>query len=194
MVLISGGSSVGTRDYTVEALTAFDGAAILMHGIAVSPGKPTILARVLDKPVWGLPGHAASAMVVFARVVRPFLRHIAGAAAPAADEIRIPARLSRNLASAQGRTDFVRVRLVRRGPEWWAEPVLGKSGLLNTMIALRRADRDPQERGGTGRRGPGGRDRVRLMPALDRIGNGPWRLPQFTIRGSRGKVATPRLA
>jgi molybdopterin molybdotransferase len=135
MVLISGGSSVGTRDYTVEALTAFDGAAILMHGIAVSPGKPTILARVLDKPVWGLPGHAASAMVVFARVVRPFLLHIAGAAAPAGDEIRVPARLSRNLSSAQGRTDFVRVRLVRRGPEWWAEPVLGKSGLLNTMIA-----------------------------------------------------------
>jgi molybdopterin molybdotransferase len=74
-------------------------------------------------------------MVVFARVVRPFLLHIAGATAPAADGIRIPARLSRNLASAQGRTDFVRVRLVRRGPEWWAEPVLGKSGLLNTMIA-----------------------------------------------------------
>jgi molybdopterin molybdotransferase len=135
MVLISGGSSVGTRDYTVEALTAFEGAAILMHGIAVSPGKPTILAKVLGKPVWGLPGHAASAMVVFDRVVRPFLRHMAGIAAPAGDEIRLPARLSRNLASAQGRTDFVRVRLVRREGRWWAEPVLGKSGLLNTMIA-----------------------------------------------------------
>ena len=48
---------------------------------------------------------------------------------------RLPARLSRNLASAQGRTDFVRVRLVRRDGRWWAEPVLGKSGLLNTMIA-----------------------------------------------------------
>ena len=133
-VFISGGSSVGTRDYTVEALTAFDGARILVHGIALSPGKPTILARVLDKPVWGLPGHAASSMVVFARVVRPFLRHLAGAAEPLAGERRLPARLSRNLASAQGRTDFVRVRLVRREDEWWAEPVLGKSGLLNTMI------------------------------------------------------------
>jgi molybdopterin molybdotransferase len=134
MVLISGGSSVGTRDYTIEALTAFPGAQVLIHGLAVSPGKPTILARVLDKPVWGLPGHAASSMVVFSRVVRPFLRHMAGAAAPAAGEQRIPARLSRNLASAQGRTDFVRVRLVRRDTGWWAEPVLGKSGLLNAMV------------------------------------------------------------
>jgi molybdopterin molybdotransferase len=133
-VLISGGSSVGARDYTVEALSAFDGSRILVHGIALSPGKPTILARVFDKPVWGLPGHAASSMVVFARVVRPFLLRLAGAAEPTAGELRVPARLSRNLASAQGRTDFVRVRLVRRETEWWAEPILGKSGLLNTMI------------------------------------------------------------
>lgn len=134
MVLISGGSSVGTRDYTVEALTAFPGARILVHGIAISPGKPTILARVSDKPVWGLPGHVTSSMVVFARVVRPFLLHVAGSAVPLGGERRIPARLSRNLASAQGRTDFVRVRLVRRDSGWWAEPVLGKSGLLNTMV------------------------------------------------------------
>jgi molybdopterin molybdotransferase len=134
MVLVSGGSSVGARDYTVEAISAFDDAEILVHGIAISPGKPTILARVGSKPVWGLPGHVVSAMVVFSRIVRPFLRRIGGQADPRAADIALPAKLSRNVASAQGRTDFIRVRLKRRGEEMWAEPVLGKSGLLNTMV------------------------------------------------------------
>lgn len=133
-VLISGGSSVGTRDFTVEALRAFPDARILAHGIAISPGKPTILARVGDKAVWGLPGHVASAMIVFARIVRPFLLSLAGMAAEDPEEVRLPARLTRNLASAQGRTDFVRVRLIRRGEGWWAEPVLGKSGLIRTLV------------------------------------------------------------
>lgn len=133
-VLISGGSSVGTRDFTVEALQAFPDARILAHGIAISPGKPTILARVGDKAVWGLPGHVASAMIVFARIVRPFLLSLAGLAPGDPEEVRLPARLTRNLASAQGRTDFVRVRLIRRNEGWWAEPVLGKSGLIRTLV------------------------------------------------------------
>jgi molybdopterin molybdotransferase len=134
MLLISGGSSVGARDYTHEIISSFKEAELLAHGIAISPGKPTILARVLGKPFWGLPGHVASAMVVFTRVVRPFLLHIAGLAAPLAEEVFLPARLTRNVASAQGRTDFIRVRLLRRANEWWADPILGKSGLINTMV------------------------------------------------------------
>lgn len=134
MVLVSGGSSVGVRDFTVEVISSFAGSQILAHGISISPGKPTILARVLNRPFWGLPGHVASAMVVFSRIVKPFLLHVAGIRDPLAQEIRLPARLSRNLASAQGRTDFVRVRLVCSEERLWAEPILGKSGLLNTMV------------------------------------------------------------
>jgi len=134
MLLISGGSSVGTRDYTVEAISAFADSEILVHGIAISPGKPTILARVGRKALWGLPGHVVSAMMVFSRITRPFLRHLGGARDAHAADRAIPARLSRNVASAQGRTDFIRVRLLRRDAERWAEPVLGKSGLLNTMV------------------------------------------------------------
>jgi molybdopterin molybdotransferase len=134
MVLISGGSSVGVRDYTVEAVSAFADAEILVHGIAISPGKPTILARVGHKALWGLPGHVVSAMIVFARITRPFLRHIGGQNDPRQAEVAIPARLIRNVASVQGRTDFIRVRLLRHGAELCAEPVLGKSGLLNTMV------------------------------------------------------------
>ena len=134
MVLISGGSSVGVRDYTVEAISAFAGSEILVHGIAISPGKPTILARVENKALWGLPGHVVSAMIVFTRITRPFLRHIGGRCDPNAAGVAIPARLLRNVASVQGRTDFVRVRLKRHGSELWADPVLGKSALLNTMV------------------------------------------------------------
>ena len=134
MVLISGGSSVGARDYSVEVVSSFAGAELLVHGIAIRPGKPTILAKAFGKALWGLPGHVVSSMIVFSRIVRPVLLHVGGLAAPTAEDIRIPARLNRNVASAQGRTDFVRVRLLRGETEWRAEPVLGKSGLINTMV------------------------------------------------------------
>lgn len=133
MILLSGGSSVGTRDFTVEAIMGLMDPEILVHGIALRPGKPTILARAGKTPVWGLPGHVVSAMVVFVTVVRPFVDRLSGAG----DEeraYRIPAKLARNLSSGQGRTEFVRVRLIPEGDGLLAEPVLGKSGLLNTMV------------------------------------------------------------
>jgi molybdopterin molybdotransferase len=137
MVLISGGSSVGMRDFTMDVLAALPQANIMVHGISISPGKPTILANVANKAVWGLPGQVTSAMVVFFVVVRPFLDRIAGRSGPLESGLRIPARLSRNVASAQGRVDYVRVRLTYKGEALWAEPILGKSGLLNTMVRAR---------------------------------------------------------
>lgn len=134
MVIISGGSSVGVRDYSIDALSSLPDAHILAHGIAISPGKPTILARAGHKAVWGLPGHVVSAMVVFNQVVRPFIEHIAGLSPQRVPRRSVPAILSRNIASAQGRVDFVRVRLVEEGNLLWAHPILGKSGLINTMV------------------------------------------------------------
>jgi molybdopterin molybdotransferase len=121
MTLISGGSSVGTRDFTVEVLSAFKEAQILVHGISISPGKPTILAQVQNKAFWGMPGHVVSAMIVFSRVVKPFIEHFGGGSHTAEKEIRLNARLSRNVAS-------------QKNGELWAEPVLGKSGLISTMV------------------------------------------------------------
>ena len=134
MVIVSGGSSVGARDFTIDIISAQQDAEILFHGISISPGKPTILARVGEKPFWGLPGHVVSAMIVFSQIVTPFIDHISGLAARENEPFRLTARLSRNLASAQGRVDFVRVRLNRRGDDLWADPVLGKSGLISTMV------------------------------------------------------------
>jgi molybdopterin molybdotransferase len=134
MVLISGGSSVGMRDFTVEVLSDLPGTELLVHGISISPGKPTILARSGNKPVWGLPGHVVSAMVVFKVVVLPFLRKLMGEKEWGHRGLVIPAILTRNVASAQGRTDFVRVDLQNKDGELYAAPVLGKSGLIRTMV------------------------------------------------------------
>jgi molybdopterin molybdotransferase len=127
MVLVSGGSSVGARDFTIDVINALEESEILFHGISISPGKPTILARVRNKAFWGLPGHVVSAMVVFSRIVKPFIKHASGCADVHAKKIRLTATLSRNLASAQGRVDYIRIRLKQKDGVLWAEPILGKS-------------------------------------------------------------------
>lgn len=140
VVLLSGGSSLGARDHTSAAILAQPGAEILAHGIAMSPGKPTILARIAaragTKAVLGLPGQVTSAQVVMAVLIKPFLRHLAGdASALSAAPPPFIAELARNIAGRPGREDFVRVRLEpRAGLPPLAHPVLGKSGLLKTLL------------------------------------------------------------
>lgn len=135
-LFLSGGSSKGTRDHTLEAIAALPGAEILAHGIAMAPGKPTILARVGTKPILGLPGQVGSAQVVMLVLGQPLVRHLSGDVR-AFDETRRPlrrARLARNLASRQGREDYVRVRLEETTEGLVAQPLMGKSGLLRTLL------------------------------------------------------------
>lgn len=148
VVLLSGGSSVGVRDLTVAALERIEGAELLCHGVAISPGKPLIVARVGRKLVWGLPGQVTSAQVVMLVLTMPFLRHIAGWTDPF-DVARWPFRravLARNLATRQGREDYVRVRLEPGDDDLpLAVPVLGKSGLLKTLTGSDGVVRIPAE-------------------------------------------------
>src|SRR5581483_3738660 len=78
LVLISGGSSVGARDGTLDALLSFPDAELLLHGIAIRPGKPVIAGRIGERLVFGLPGNPVSALVVFDQFVRPYLRRLGG--------------------------------------------------------------------------------------------------------------------
>lgn len=134
-VWISGGSSVGTRDITVKVLESFDGMELLVHGISISPGKPTIIARIGSKAVFGLPGHAASAMVVAEIFLNPFLARLSGDAKAFEDNhFCVQAELGRNIESASGRDDYIRVKLDRREGRYVAEPVFGKSGLISTLV------------------------------------------------------------
>jgi molybdopterin molybdotransferase len=137
LILISGGSSVGARDLTLNAIQALPGAEVLVHGVALRPGKPTILAALGPegkKPLLGLPGHPASAAVVMEVLGRPLLLHLCGLTDPAPWGRTITAQLSRNLAGATGREDYVRVRLRPEPETLWADPVLGPSGLLSPLV------------------------------------------------------------
>jgi molybdopterin molybdotransferase len=135
VVAVSGGSSVGTRDLTIQAIETIPDAEILVHGVAVSPGKPTILARAGTKIIWGLPGHQVSAMVIFMVLVIPSLWRLAGRRdweGPYGWPLRAIA--SRNIPSAQGREDYVRVSLHEKDGTLIAHPLFGKSGVISTMV------------------------------------------------------------
>ncbi|HXQ24331.1 MAG TPA: gephyrin-like molybdotransferase Glp [Candidatus Acidoferrales bacterium] len=135
-VLISGGSSVGAKDITLDVISSFPRSEIIFHGISVAPGKPTILARALDKPVLGLPGHPQSALIIFDLFGTPLLRILGGedAAAAFAPARTVRARLSQNIASQAGREDYVRVTLAERGGERIATPLAGKSGAIFNLV------------------------------------------------------------
>jgi len=133
VVLVSGGSSIGVRDLTARLLEELGKPGILVHGVSLKPAKPTILAVAEDKPAVGLPGNPVSAHVSFHLFVEPLLRRLVGLPALARHRPAIRARMAKNYASAQGRVDVLRVALVERDGEVWAEPVQGKSGLISTL-------------------------------------------------------------
>ena len=133
VVLFSGGSSVGMRDLGEQAIAELGPPGILVHGVALKPGKPVIIGLSGHKPVFGLPGHPVSAMVCFDLFVRPAIDRLAGRTTDQLPEAAITARLDRNINSAAGRRDIVRVRLVREDNGWAAEPVLGKSGAISSL-------------------------------------------------------------
>jgi molybdopterin molybdotransferase len=135
VVVVSGGSSMGSRDLVIEAIKSFRDSELLFHGVSISPGKPLIFARIGGKPVLGLPGHPVSAMVCFEQFVVPLIRRLEGedALEPFA-RATAAARLSRNVPSREGRTDYVRVRLDGNGAMVSAVPVTGKSGMISAMV------------------------------------------------------------
>lgn len=132
LVLVSGGSSVGARDHTVQVIEELGRNKVIFHGLAVRPGKPTIFGLINRVPVFGLPGHPVAAMTICQMVVLPLVSRLQGSGSCKAGW-RIPARLTRNCASAPGRDDFLRVKLIWQAGEYRAEPVLGKSGLISVM-------------------------------------------------------------
>jgi len=134
IVVVSGGSSVGARDVTYAVINSLGKPGVLVHGVSVKPGKPTILGVVGGKAVIGLPGHPASAMVLADIFLVPLIKAYSGLGFTPPDRRIIRAVMSRSMASASGRTDYIRVAVRRTGDRYIAEPVLGKSGLISTMV------------------------------------------------------------
>jgi molybdopterin molybdotransferase len=134
LVLISGGSSVGARDWTLEVLLSFPRSELLVHGVAIRPGKPVIVVRVGESWLIGLPGNPVSALVVYEQFVRPLQRRLEGDSRLLPSAGRVTARLATNLSSDPGKEDYVRVRVRRSDAGLVAEPVLGKSALVMTLV------------------------------------------------------------
>jgi len=133
MLIFSAGSSVSSRDMTVQVLNSLGTPGVLVHGIAHRPGKPTIVALVEGKPAFGLPGNPVSAMIVFGILVRPTIYALTGCTQPP-QPTTVRARLTKNIPSVTGREDHVQVRLFSADGELQAEPVFGKSNLIYTLI------------------------------------------------------------
>lgn len=135
IVILSGGSSVGVRDYTLDVLGGFPGSEILVHGVSVSPGKPTIMARIGNQSFWGLPGHTVSAMITCDLFIRPLIDILSGRKVEKKSwSGRTKAVLARNVPSVHGREDYVRLWLEESPEGPVAYPILGKSGLISTMV------------------------------------------------------------
>jgi molybdopterin molybdotransferase len=131
-LILSGGSSVGTKDYSVDVIESLGSPGVFVHGISIKPGKPTILSVAGGKPIIGLPGHPASAMIIFQLFGRPILHELQGYRKE--EKQLAKARITKNIPSSPGRTDYVRVRLFREKEEWFAEPIFGKSSLISTLV------------------------------------------------------------
>lgn len=129
LLLVSGGSSVGNRDATHQVIGELG--SVLLHGIAVKPGKPTIVGVVENKPVFGLPGHPVSAYFSFSQFVRPLIGVMLGARKEFPRIVQ--ARLSANLPSNHGREEYVSVRLVTGENGYAAKPVYGNSGMITVL-------------------------------------------------------------
>jgi molybdopterin molybdotransferase len=128
VVILSAGSSVSARDMTATVIESLGKPGLLVHGVSLKPGKPTILAVCDGKAVFGLPGNPVSCMVTFDLFVMPTLAHLTGATLT--PRRTVTARLARNIASATGREDYIQVRLDNGA----AIPVFGKSNLIFTLV------------------------------------------------------------
>ncbi|HSH04059.1 MAG TPA: gephyrin-like molybdotransferase Glp, partial [Anaerolineae bacterium] len=132
VVIFTAGSSVSVRDLTAQTIDTLGPPGILVHGVNIRPGKPTILAVCHDQPVIGLPGNPVSALVIAELFVRPLLAHLQGRTTPLLRP-QIPATLTLNLPSQSGREDWLPVRLIPTPDGYQAEPIFGKSNLIFTL-------------------------------------------------------------
>jgi len=133
MLVISAGSSVSVRDITVDVVTELGRPGVLVHGVSIKPGKPTLLAVAEGKPIIGLPGNPVSAMISARLFLVPAIRRLLGCPNPPPAAVT-RARLTHNLPSQAGRVDFVPVRLIWQDNERLADPVFGKSNQIFILV------------------------------------------------------------
>ncbi len=134
MVLISGGTSAGTQDMVAAIINDIGKPGVLFHGLSLKPGKPMIGGLINNVPVLGLPGHPVAVAVCFDLFIRRLLEILAGLKENKYPYKTVKAMITKNIASAAGREDHIRVLIEEKDGEIFAHPVLGKSGLISVLV------------------------------------------------------------
>jgi molybdopterin molybdotransferase len=132
MLVFTAGSSASVRDLTSTIIDKLGDPGVLVHGVNVKPGKPTILGFGKNKPIIGLPGNPVSALVIARIFLIPVIRKLLGQA-PIGISATISAKLSINLASQASREEWVAVSITGEDGDYLAEPIFGKSNLIFTI-------------------------------------------------------------
>ncbi|MDN5352449.1 MAG: molybdopterin molybdotransferase [Clostridiales bacterium] len=130
LIMLSGGSSVGTRDFTQAVIDSFEDGELLFHGISIKPGKPTMVGKIGKKLVFCLPGHPTASALVFQELVKPY---ILSAFHSTQSGLEVHAAITENLHAAPGKDNFIPVELISDEKGFRAKPLLGKSGLFSIM-------------------------------------------------------------
>ena len=141
IVIINAGSSAGREDFTADVISSIG--EVIVHGVSIKPGKPVILGIVKGKPVVGIPGYPVSAALTFSLFVEPLICRLLGIT-PTEPE-RVPARLSRQVASSLGQEEFIRVKLGSVGGNLIATPVTRGAGALMSLVRADGMIRVPSE-------------------------------------------------
>lgn len=130
IVVISGGSSVGIKDNTEKVIDSFGGPGVFVHGVAVKPGKPTILGKVRNSAVFGLPGHPVSTVIIFKLFVQELIDKLLG---KTKEDIYINAVCSVNLHSSPGKETHQLVELIEENGGYTARPIHAKSSAISQL-------------------------------------------------------------
>ncbi len=144
VLVVTAGSSVSARDLTARAMSELGEPGILVHGIQIKPGKPTILGVANQIPLIGMPGNPVSALVVGSLILPVVIHHLLGLDAPQAAAC-VEAKLTANIASQSGREDYQPIRLWEDEGGLLAEPIYGRSNLIFTLVRANGLVRIPPE-------------------------------------------------
>ena len=165
LAIINAGSSAGSEDYTATAMAELG--EVLVHGVTIMPGKPTVLGAVGGKPVIGNPGYPVSAIISFEQFGEPLLARILGV--PAAERNVVEVTPSQALPSRLGLEEFLRVRLGRIRGRIVAVPLSRGAGSITTLTRAEGVVRIPVDREGIGTEEPA---RAELLRPINEIEGG----------------------
>ena len=162
VILVNAGSSAGSEDYTQAAIAELG--EVLVHGVTMMPGKPTVLGWIDRKPVVGIPGYPVSAILAFEQFVRPLLFTLQGLTCPADPEVEVV--LGRKTPSRLGLEEFVRVIVGRIQGQLIAMPLQRGAGVITSLTRADGILQIPQEQEGMEL---GERVRIRLLRSPEQL-------------------------